>query len=120
MPRTQTVDNGRKHFPLPSGELKILMAVLEAHQLDEDGLVIPVIADWIKRDLRCTYTLIYRLRDRGLIKTKMVIRISKKEKPHRFSRVSLTPLGSKLAKRWDAFVRSIGPELCKLIGWKNA
>jgi hypothetical protein len=114
MPRKK--DNGRRHIPMPTGEMLVLMALYEKNK----GLTVNQISKKIGRKVACLYTLLQRLKARKFIHNETVWLKGKDGKKHRFSLVQLTRPGLTLAMQWNMFLRQIGGETRKAIGWRLA
>ncbi len=109
-------NRARRHIPLPTGEMLILMALYE----NTRGLEIRQIARITKHKPGSMYTVLQRLRERGLVSSEIIWKKDKSGKKCRFSLVRLTNLGLRLTSHWKVFLKKAGQEAKEAMGWRDA
>lgn len=103
-----------RNIPLPRSEMLILWTLATAR---DDGLTTVDIAKATGIKHRCLYTLIYRMRDKGLLKGNVVDRKGRNGIEYRFAFWWLLPDGEAIARAWHQFLSHLNSRQRGKIGW---
>lgn len=90
------------------------LALAPAQGLDTDDLVK---ATGI--ELRCIYTFMQRLRNKGLAKTTLIAKKGKEGLGYRYARHWLLADGKAIARGWHSFINTLSRRQRQQIGWDD-